>query len=496
MNVRGLVPGLLAFGLVACNSGDSPTGATATVEASRGAPNILVLIVDDAGVEQFASFGIGAAPAPTPHLDALAARGMRFSTVWAQPLCSPTRATLLAGRYAFRTGVGFATAGVGVTGDYPERPEPLAGALPELQENLGRVREISARIRPPDTPASSYGLRRDEMGLPRVLRETAGYATAAIGKWHLADTRNGWLEHPGNVGFEHFSVTMRNQPESYFSWWENVNGVMEHRTGYAPRRKVDDAVTWIAGQDDRPWFLWMAFSLPHYPQHLPAVNGTETPGNAADDQRAALDVMLARLDEEIGRLFALIGEDVLDETIIVFVGDNGTTGESIDPPFHPHRGKFTLYEGGLRVPLVFAGPGVPSGVSSDALVNTTDVYATIVELAGASLPDDRPLDSVSLTPYFANPGRESIRTYQLAEFFHSEYGASAGEYAIGDGDHKLIGRYAGRELYDLGADLSESNDLLVDGMSAAEREIVDRLEAIVEDLRRTGSAATAKAEEG
>ena len=485
MKSPGLVPSLLASSLVACNSGDTPFRATAPAESNRDAPNILVLIVDDAGVEQFASFGIGSAPASTPNLDALAARGTQFSTVWAQPMCSPTRATLLAGRYAFRTGVGFATSGVGVLGNYPERPEPLAGALPELQENLGPVREISARIRPTDTPASSYGLRRDEIGLPQVLRETAGYATAAIGKWHLADTRNGWLEHPGNVGFEHYSVTMRNQPESYFSWWENVNGVMEHRTGYTPQRKVDDAIAWLADRDDRPWFLWMAFSLPHYPHHLPAVNGTGTPGNAADDQRAALDVMLARLDEEIGRLLASIGEDVLDETIVVFVGDNGTTGESIDPPFHPDRGKFTLYEGGLRVPLVIAGPGVPSGVSSDALVNTTDVYATIVELAGASLPHDRPLDSVSLLPYFSNPGQESIRTYQLAEFFHSEYGASAGEYAIGDGDHKLIGRRAGRELYDLGADLSESNNLLADGISAAEQEIVDRLEATVEDLRRS-----------
>ena len=285
LNAPSLVPCLLAFGLVACNSSDSPSGETATTEANRRAPNILVLIADDAGVEQFASFGIGSAPASTPNLDALAARGMQFSNVWAQPMCSPTRATLLAGRYAFRTGVGFATSGVGVLGNYPERPEPLAGALPELQENLGPVREISARIRPTDTPASSYGLRRDEIGLPQVLRETAGYATAAIGKWHLADTRNGWLEHPGNMGFEHYSVTMRNQPESYFSWWENVNGVMEHRTGYTPQRKVDDAIAWLAGQGDRPWFLWMAFSLPHYPHHLPAVNGADTPGNAADERR-------------------------------------------------------------------------------------------------------------------------------------------------------------------------------------------------------------------
>ena len=474
---------LLVVALFACDFCVAQLGPAENSEVDADRPNILLLIADDAGVEQFASFGIGSAPAPTPHLDELAAGGMQFSNVWAQPMCSPTRATLLAGRYAFRTGVGYATAGVGVGGDYPGRPESLAGALPELQENLGPVRAISARIRPVDTPAASYGLRRDEIALPRVLRETAGYATAAIGKWHLADTRNGWLEHPGNVGFEHYSVTMRNQPESYFSWWENVNGAMEHRTGYTPQRKVDDAIAWLAEQEDRSWFLLLAFSLPHYPQHLPAVNGADTPGKAAADQRATLDVMLARLDEEIGRLLASIGQDVLDDTIIVFVGDNGTTGESIDPPFHPDRGKFTLYEGGLRVPLIFAGPGLPSGVSSDALVNTTDVYATIIELAGASLPDERPMDSVSLMPYFASPETNSIRSYQFAEYFHSEYGASSGWYAAGDGNFKLINMRDRRELYDLRVDLSESNDLLADGISVAEQEIVDRLEAIVEDLR-------------
>ena len=485
MNAPGLVPWILASGLVACEFSDAQPGPADSPEADADSPNILLLIADDAGVEQFASFGVGSAPAPTPHLDALAARGIRFSNVWAQPMCSPTRATLLSGRYAFRTGVGYGTAGMGVAGAYPAAPEPFAGALPELLENLVPVRERSARIRPPDTPALSYGLPPDEIGLPQALRDAAGYATAAIGKWHLADIRNGWLEHPGRVGFDHYSVTMRNQPESYFSWWENVNGAMEHRTGYTPRRKVDDAIAWLAERDGRPWFLWMAFSLPHYPHHLPAVGGTATPGDPANDQRATLDAMLARLDEEVGRLLASIGEDELDNTVVVFVADNGTTGESIDPPFHPNRGKFTLYEGGLRVPLIFAGPGVPAGAVSDALVNTTDVFATIIELAGAAPPADRPLDSISLLPYFADPGRSSLRSHQFAEFFHSGYGPSDGAYAIGDGRFKLVSQRAGIELYNLEADLSESNDLLADGVSAAERGVVDRLAAIVEGLRRS-----------
>ena len=481
-----IVSWLLAFGLVACDSSDTPSSAPATPEPSGTAPNILVLVADDAGVEQFASFNIGTAPAPTPNLDALAARGMQFSTVWAQPLCSPTRATLLTGRYAFRTGVGWATLGAGVDAEYPEAPEPFADALPEILEDLSTVRGISNEVRPVDAPPASYGLRRDEIALPQLLRETADYATAAIGKWHLGDSRNGWLEHPGNAGFEHYSVNMRNQPESFFSWWENVNGALEHRTGYTPQRKVDDAIAWLQDRDDRPWFLWMAFNLPHYPQHLPEVNGIETPGDAAADQRATLDAMIARLDQEIGRLLAAIDEDVLENTIVVFVGDNGTTGKSVDPPFHPDRAKFTLYEGGVRVPLIFAGPSIPAGASSGVLVNTTDVFATIAELAGASLPADRMLDSVSLVPYFANPARDSIRTYQFAESFHSEYGAITGSYAVGDGEFKLISKRAGLELYDLGADLSESRNLLADGISASEQAAVEKLEEIAETLRRSG----------
>lgn len=92
---------------------------------------------------------------------------------------------------------------------------------------------------------------------------------------------------------------------------------------------------------------------------------------------------------------------------------------------------------------------------------------------------------MSLIPYFATPERDSIRNYQFAEFFHSEYGASTGAFAIGDGDHKLVSLRDGIELYNLGADLSESNNLLADGISAAEQEVVDRLETIVEDLRRS-----------
>ena len=110
--------------------------ASTALLAQERAPNILLIIGDDIGVEQVSAFGIGPEPARTPNLDALAARGMRFSRVWAQPMCSPTRATLLAGRYGFRTGVGSGVGGIGVTGPYPGDPDPGTATLTEVDEVL------------------------------------------------------------------------------------------------------------------------------------------------------------------------------------------------------------------------------------------------------------------------------------------------------------------------------------------------------------------------
>lgn len=453
--------------------------------AQDGPPNILLLIGDDIGVEQIPVFGIGSAPAATPTLDALAARGMRFSRVWSQAMCSPTRATILSGRYGFRTGVGSGVVGQGIVGPYPAAPRIGSGALPEVVEEFADARPFLFRYAgDPNAPRASRGLPPDERGLPALLKAApVPYSTAVFGKWHLGDLANGWLEHPGRVGFDHYSVLMMNAPGSYFAWRENVNGELEARRGYTPSRKVDDAIDWIAAQQQRPWFVWLAFNLAHYPHHVPDVGHVDTAGVEPSDPHAALDVMIARLDEEIGRLLANIDAATLENTVIIFVGDNGTTGNSIDPPFHPERAKFTVYEGGVRVPLIIAGPGVPRGRASDALVNTTDLYATIAELAGARVPSDLPVDSISLLPYFEDPDRPSLRQWLYADQFYSAQGVETGGYAIRDDRYKLIELKNRPELYDLESDLGESNDLLEDGIAADEQATVDRLRSIVDALR-------------
>jgi len=333
------------------------------------------------------------------------------------------------------------------------------------------------------SPAIGSGLPLDELALPAQLKLAATpYSTLAIGKWHLGSNANGWLEHPRNVGFDQYSVLMRNEPESYFAWWENVDGMLERRSGYTPRYKVDDAINWIGQQAERPWFLWLAFNLAHFPQHVPSADHLDTDGIEPKDSPAALDAMIARLDQEIGRLLAGIDDETLDNTIVVFVGDNGTTGLSVDAPFHRERAKFTLYEGGLRVPLIIAGPGVPEGQPSSALVNTTDIYSTLLEMAGAPIPDDRPIDGVSMLPYFENPSSASLREWLYADMFYTNQGVRSGGYTVRDARFKLLRIREHTELYDVAADISETTNLLADGISPAEQEVADRLQHIADTL--------------
>ncbi|MDG2089747.1 MAG: sulfatase-like hydrolase/transferase [Gammaproteobacteria bacterium] len=491
-----------------CDSQDQNLGLNADEESSsevsnqNAAPNILVIIADDLGVEQLAAFGIGTQPASTPNLDRLAQQGMSFSNVWAQPICSPTRATLLTGRYGFRTGIGSATP-ERVAGEYPEinrsdSDEPelsfFEGATDkpvEIYEDLGPVFQTfrsfyinDGLLNGPPFP-SAYGLKLNELGLPALLKNSnSEYSTAALGKWHLGDNRNGWLQHPSNVGFDYFSINMLNQPESYFTWFENVNGLIEKRTGYTPEQKVDDAISWVGSQgNDKPWLLWLAFNLPHYPHHVPEVEGLNSSEIEASDPRAALDVMTARLDQEIGRLLAGIDEETLENTIVVLIGDNGTTGEANDPPFHPERGKFTLYEGGVRVPLIITGPGIPQGEQSSVMVNSTDLFATLIELSGNEVPESLEHDSVSLAPYFANPAASSVRDFIYADTFYEGSGFEEGVFAIRNDRYKLIRWNDHQELYDLAEDPYENSNLLLDGESEAEIAIIEGLENRVLQLR-------------
>ena len=189
-----------------------------------------MIIGDDMGVDTVASYGLGESPPMTTNLDDLARNGVRFTNFWSQPICSPTRATIITGRYGFRTGIGRAITN---RGPLPEPPEIPEWALPNVTPGMGGDMGMGGGgLQSLPRP----GLGVDEFTLTQAFdaNEHLGYSTAAIGKWHLADADNGWLDHPNRIGFDHFSGGITGAVESYFAWNKVVDGEVTGAVGYAP----------------------------------------------------------------------------------------------------------------------------------------------------------------------------------------------------------------------------------------------------------------------
>lgn len=456
-------------------------------------PNILLIIADDMGIETLASYGVGESTATTPTLDGLAARGLRFDNFWSQPICSPTRATMLTGRYGFRTGVVRPTGDADYMGFMPEPPPKPEGTPAECCGRGANPRGGGGR-----PPSGGPGLGAREVTLPRLLTEASSgaYATAAIGKWHLGDINNGWERHPNLVGFEHFAGLLRGFPEGYYAWTKVVNGEFSDQFGYGPSAKVDDALEWIAARQDQPWFVWLAFNTPHTPLHRPPTelitdrhSDLDPNINPMDNPVPYFHAMIEAMDTEIGRLLAGIDEATLANTYVIFMGDNGTTRQAVTAPFRRGRVKGTIYEGGIRVPLIVAGPGVSNGAVTDGLVNSADMFATVLELGGAepgdTLPEDLVHDSVSFAPYFATPDRSSLREWVYADEMQPGEALANGNFAIRGERYKLVRRAGNDELYDLAADPFEDTDLLTGTLTEDARSRYEWLASRLEALHAT-----------
>ena len=467
--------------------------ASAQAGARPKPPNILLIIGDDMGIETLRSFGVGANTTATPNLDRLAASGVRFNRYWSQPVCSPTRATMLTGRYGFRTGVGRPTGDGSVAGPMPKPPAKPADASREGEGGPAGAQEDGSPG-PVDADGGSPGLRAREFTLPKAFaaHPALGYATAAIGKWHLADRSNGWEKHPNLVGFDHFSGGLRGFPEGYFAWIKGVNGALSGATGYGPSDQVDDAATWIRGRGDRPWFLWFAFNLPHTPLHLPPRSLWVT-DHSDLDPKADPDAnpmpyyraMIEAMDTEIGRLLASLDPAVRANTYVVFMGDNGSPRPTVTAPFVADHAKGTVYEGGVNVPLIVTGPGVPANRASNALVNSADMFATIMEMAGiprTAVPSGPVVDSVSFFPYLSQPDRAPIRQWIYADVFTPRQGLTGGQYAIRNESYKLLVRAGHEEFYDVAKDRSETRNLLGGTLTREQQTALDSLRRQVNAL--------------
>lgn len=413
--------------------------ATAATGLAQG--NVLLVVLDDVGVDRVACYGEHPSPGRTPTIDALAREGVLFRRCWANPYCSATRATILTGRYAKRTGIGSFVA----------------------VDSLGSV-----------------GLLEDEWTIPIVLRRATGgtHRAAAIGKWHLKGQAQG-ADHPERAGFELFAGSIGNlgaagDETAYFHWLKLVNGSLTTVDRYATSETTDDALRAIRAFGEQPWLLYVSYNAAHLPLHAPPPDLHDFPlsGDPEDSPVPHHKAMVQALDRELGRLLAGIPPHVAERTTVIVVGDNGTQGVAIEPPFPPDHGKGTLFDGGIRVPLVVSGAGVPAGsrgAECAAPVNTTDLFATALALCGvearATVPPDVELDSVDLTPYLADPRRPSLRDGVVAEMFRPNH--PAGEYdvwriAVSDGRHKLVTDMLDRsqKLYDSVLDPFEERDML------------------------------------
>ena len=465
--------------------------AAACYLLSNGAsavPNILLIIGDDMGVDALASYGLTERTPATATLDELAREGVRFTNFWAQPVCSPTRATVITGRYGFRTGIGRPVG----SGAMPPPPEVPAGA-PAESRNEPNPASVADRALP------RPWLLPDEFTLPMALKADTGpgYATAAFGKWHLAGEGNGWTDHPNRAGFDHFAGLMGGGPESYFAWRKVVDGDVMDTIGYAPPDKVNDAIAWLDQRGDEPWFLWFAFNLAHTPLHMPPpaywqsdFSGVDRGVMPRESWRAAFEAMIEAMDTEVGRLLAALRPEVRDNTYVIFMGDNGTWGPVIGPPYRPDRAKGTVYEGGVNVPLIVTGPGVVEGGVSEALVNSTDLFATVMEMAGIdpgeAVPKGVTHDSVSFFEALSHPGAPSRRDWiYVDEFFGGFNGVETADYALRNHRYKLV-RYEGEEeFYDLREDPYENENLLDDGLTGQAQVELETLRNQVHELRES-----------
>ncbi len=357
----------------------------------RGDPptNVLLVIADDLGTDVLGIYTPGPDAPPTPVIDVLAANGVVFRQAYASPNCSPSRASMLTGRYPFR-------------------------------HHLGSGLQ----------PWETFALPDAETTLPEVLAQASEgqIETAAIGKWHLStENVGGGLLAPNVNGFDHYDGTLYNLYQNgsldYYQWHHVVNGVKTTSNEYATTAQVDAALDWIDTARE-PWFCYLAFSAPHIPFQLPPEHlyTVDTTGGDPDtNPRPIYNAMVEALDTELGRLLTSMDPAVLANTTIVFVGDNGTPNQAAVPPFSPDHAKGTVYEGGVHVPLIVAGPNVAAGENADAFVHVVDLFPTITELLGVDAQTElahTTLDGDTLTPWFSTPSLPTRRTEAFSEWYY------------------------------------------------------------------------------
>ena len=427
---------VLAAVVTACFSPTSAEGGPARP------PNVILIMTDDQGYGEVAAHGNPVIK--TPHLDRLHASSVRLTDFHVDPTCSPTRSALLTGRYSTRTGVWHT-----INGRSMMHPE--------------------------------------ELTLAEVFK-ASGYATAMIGKWHLGDNHPC---RPEDQGFDHtvwhHGGGIGNGPDywgnDYFDDTYKVNGAWRKFDGYCTDVWFDQAIQYIEQQGEKNFFLYLTPNAPHGPYHVPERYATPYEAAGVPETMAKFYGMITNIDENMGRLrdrLAALG--LADNTLLIFMTDNGTTAGWIDEKagfsyFNAGmRGwKGSAWEGGHRVPSFWHWPagGISGGRDVPALTAHIDVLPTLVDLLGLEKPDGRPVDGISLRSALLGhrqtmPDRTLFAHVQRA-FIPPKWKESAAMTQR----WRLIN---GAELYDMTVDPGQQND-----MASQHPDVVHRLRADYEN---------------
>ena len=438
-----------------------PWLAVAQRDPAFSRPNVVLIVADDLGYGDLGSYG--APDIRTPNLDRLAREGVRFTDFYANaPVCTPTRAALITGRYQQRVML--------------ERP---------LDTGTG-------------PSGADRGLSVMSRSLPQLVKD-AGYATALIGKWHLGFKPE---FHPNSHGFEYFWGYLA----GYIDWYTHVRGdgepdLWENEKpvtldGYFEHEVTARAIKFIAERAHQPFFIEVAYGAPHWPfqsPHHPSVavrkltptvpTMFQEPADPNPPTRRDYVEIVEDVDADIGRILVALRERGLERnTLVIFVSDNGGEWLSRNAPFF-HR-KDTLWEGGIRVPAILRWPGVvPAGRTSSQVAITMDLTATILAAAGAETRDAK-LEGIDLLPLVRGTAPRASRT-----LFWRVVIPTRQQRAVRSGRWKLLLDGPQQMLFDVTRDPGERHDC------AADRpDVVRTLKSMIEEWEKDvdGEAAAIK----
>lgn len=441
-------------------------GETRT-NSSEPRPNVVILFADDLGKYDISLYG--GKDVPTPNIDALAHSGATFTNGYCtSPICSPSRAGLLTGRYQQRFGHELQP------GDaYPYcRLQILLGNATLFR---GQWKLEAPKAYPTGASAQSQGMRLSEITFADMAR-TQGYATAAIGKWHLG---YGPGLKPNERGFDYFYgfldgaslYSPLNDEDVIYHKHDNVvdlfariaqrrgqkaiqrNGNVIEEKRYLTDKFAEESCAFIEKNKNTPFCLYVPFNAPHEPFQVPKSDYDQF-SHVQDANKRAYYAMISSLDDAVGAIVKKVKDLGLEEkTLIFFISDNGGAAYTKATTNAPLKGgKLNQFEGGINVPFLMSWKGViPANTVYDGLVSTLDVFTTMAANIPAPLPQDRPYDGVDLVQKVLNqePAREAL------------FWRSGTAKAVRKGDWKLVisERTDKTWLYNLADDISEETDL-------------------------------------